>query len=684
MVKSNDKAKVTEEVTEKEAGKGISDRQIALILAALTLALYLRTLAPGLLAGDPGEFQVAAWTLGLSHPTGYPLYMLLGGGWQRLLGIVGIAPSTALNAFSALVGAATVAVLYLLMIDWLPVSLVSSPLVRRFAAALTALLYATNPTVWNQSLIAEVYTLHGLFIVLIFLAAHRLRIKGQEDKKNGRQEESVNALPLFLSSPLLFFIVGLSLTHHAMTLLLLPGLLLFLILHFRKEKNRSNTLFLSSCLLVLLLPLLLYLYIPLRSGAEASPWYHQNLGGEILSLYDNSWTSFVDFISGRSISVGFRTIGDAMGQLSFAFERWQIHFTAVGLVLIVIGLVALIVQRNWSVLLLTGVAALLQQIFNLFYNIGDIHVYYIPLYLIGSIWCGFAAAWIGEWGAKKVKEKAEAENGEERDKDGGRLGFGALIVLFLFFLPLQQVRNYQSVVDQSQNRSTRQAWERILAAQPPEDAILISNDRNEIVPLFYLQSVDKQAVGMAGLFPLMAADARFADIGATIDTAFALGAGRPVYLIKPMPGLAAKFALAERTPPLVEVLGPATAGSPAIQVDVRYGPLTLLGYDWSNRTNGRTKEMEITLHWRVEEALDADYTTTVQLYDETGQKIAQDDRPPGAEFYPTSLWKTGEILLDRHTLAGDGITATKMLVGMYVGPNFDSFAPPLEIELAGQ
>ena len=32
-----------------------------------------------------------------------------------------------------------------------------------------------------------------------------------------------------------------------------------------------------------------------------------------------------------------------------------------------------------------------------------------------------------------------------------------------------------------------------LAAQPPADAILISNDRNEIVPLFYLQAVEERA-----------------------------------------------------------------------------------------------------------------------------------------------------------------------------------------------
>ena len=72
----------------------ISDRQIGLLLFALVLGNYLRTLAPGMLAGDPGEFQFAAWRLGLAHPTGYPLYMMLGWIWQHSLALVGVFSDT--------------------------------------------------------------------------------------------------------------------------------------------------------------------------------------------------------------------------------------------------------------------------------------------------------------------------------------------------------------------------------------------------------------------------------------------------------------------------------------------------------------------------------------------------------------------------------------------------------------
>ncbi|MEZ4733779.1 MAG: DUF2723 domain-containing protein [Caldilineaceae bacterium] len=96
-----------------------TDRQWALFLFAATFGLYLRTLAPGLLGGDAGEFQVAAWRLGLAHPTGYPLYLLLGSLWQHLLALFGLSPAYALNMLSAPLGAAAVALLYLLMMRWL-------------------------------------------------------------------------------------------------------------------------------------------------------------------------------------------------------------------------------------------------------------------------------------------------------------------------------------------------------------------------------------------------------------------------------------------------------------------------------------------------------------------------------------------------------------------------------------
>ncbi|MGL4650127.1 MAG: protein O-mannosyl-transferase family, partial [Caldilineaceae bacterium] len=156
------------------------DRVAGWLLVALTLALYLRTGARDLLAGDPGEFQVAAWTFGLAHATGYPLYLLTGGLWQRLLGIGGISPAYALNLLSGFTMAAAVGVLYMAALRALP----GTPGVRRAAAMVAAAWFATMPTVWSQALIAEVYALQALL-----LAALIWMVAGWDADRDARSEQ---------------------------------------------------------------------------------------------------------------------------------------------------------------------------------------------------------------------------------------------------------------------------------------------------------------------------------------------------------------------------------------------------------------------------------------------------------------------------------------------------------------
>jgi hypothetical protein len=90
--------------------------------------------------------------------------------------------------------------------------------------------------------------------------------------------------------------------------------------------------------------------------------------------------------------------------------------------------------------------------------------------------------------------------------------------------------------------------------------------------------------------------------------------------------------------------------------------------------------VQVNLYWQVESEIDDDYTTTVQLFDENGVKLAQDDHPPGGVYYPTSLWKAGEVLIDRHTLSAVDIRhAVTLLAAMYRPSDLAPLAPPLEI-----
>ena len=650
------------QVTVKSTRLSRVDWLVMFGLVAMTLAVYARTLAPDVLPGDAGEFQFAAWRLGLAHPTGYPLYLLLGSLWQHLLALFDVSPAAALNGLSALFAALAVAVLYLFMLD-VPVV---SPVTRRLVAIFAGLLLVVNVTFWSQALIAEVYTLHTLLLLALLLALHRAAVPSP-----AADGTSVVVRRRLVWAALLF---GLSMTHHAMTLLAAPGILIYLWTADRDWWRFSRRTWLAM-VAALLLPLTLYAYIPLRSGPAASPWHHQRLGDTTLSLYQNNWTSFVSFLTGQSISVGFYGAGQAFASIPQAGTLWLHHFGWLGLVLMALGIYVLAVNRRPLLWLTAGIAAA-QQVFNLFYAIGDIGVYYIPLYVIGAIWAGYGVAGLAEgmW----LRGTSASQSSSRIASVRPLLGMG--IMLLLFLAPLTALRQTSRLVDQSVNLGARSMWEEILAALPAGDSILVSNDRDEVPPLFYLQYVEGRAPGTTALHPLMAPDARFSDIGATIDTALREGDGTSVYLIKEMPGLEIKYELGHENPPLVRVQN-RTDAAPGIPVEQPLDGLSLLGYDWEPSGG----DILVRLHWLVNEPQGADYITSVQLFDAAGSRLAQSDHPPGGVYYPTSLWKPGERLVEEHLLTPEAplpADGAILQIGMYTGPSFEQLADPLRFQVS--
>ncbi|HFE66146.1 MAG TPA: DUF2723 domain-containing protein, partial [Chloroflexi bacterium] len=82
------------------------------LLAGGSLLLYGRTLTPGLLPGDGGEFQTLAVLLGHTHPTGYPVYLTL----AKLLTFFPVGDvAYRANLFSAVMGAGVGCIAYLLV-----------------------------------------------------------------------------------------------------------------------------------------------------------------------------------------------------------------------------------------------------------------------------------------------------------------------------------------------------------------------------------------------------------------------------------------------------------------------------------------------------------------------------------------------------------------------------------------
>src|SRR3954466_7025924 len=120
----------------------------ALFVSLATLVLYLATLAPSTAMWDTSEYIAAAYTLGLPHPPGNPLFVILG----RVFSILPIASSIAvrINILAAICSAVSAGMWFLVtervLVGWLP-----SRWQRVLGGAVAAAIGATAFTVWNQS-----------------------------------------------------------------------------------------------------------------------------------------------------------------------------------------------------------------------------------------------------------------------------------------------------------------------------------------------------------------------------------------------------------------------------------------------------------------------------------------------------------------------------------------------------
>lgn len=80
--------------------------------------------------------------------------------------------------------------------------------------------------------------------------------------------------------------------------------------------------------------------------------------------------------------------------------------------------------------------------------------------------------------------------------------------------------------------------------------------------------------------------------------------------------------------------------------------LALPGFDLAPGAALRPGEtLTVTLHWLPRAAIDKDYRASVQLIGADGKLYAQADHMAHSDFYPTSLWRTGEAVLDRYAVA---------------------------------
>ncbi|HXF96654.1 MAG TPA: DUF2723 domain-containing protein, partial [Gemmatimonadales bacterium] len=139
--------------------------RMALSVALGTLVLYALTLAPTTQFWDTSEYIAAAYVLGIPHPPGNPLFVLLAHVWGLLPLAAGYAAR--INLFAATTSAVAAGCWFLVGERWLR-PIVPARWPRRLAALAGAIVAATAFTVWNQSVVNEkVYTLSLVSIALV-------------------------------------------------------------------------------------------------------------------------------------------------------------------------------------------------------------------------------------------------------------------------------------------------------------------------------------------------------------------------------------------------------------------------------------------------------------------------------------------------------------------------------------
>jgi hypothetical protein len=296
------------------------------------------------------------------------------------------------------------------------------------------------------------------------------------------------------------------------------------------------------------IPLLLYLYLPLR--APHTPYATLQLSeSQTLTLYENTWRGFLNHLTASPFA-GYLALPPA--DADRILMTWQLLRDQVGLVgfgLALIGLGRLATSRRWPLLALTGLGYGLGVAFNLAYFIGDLQVLFIPSYLFVRLWLGLGVASVAQgaakglvrWKGSPITYTEFGQRGYLRLTKGLSRLTAQMVALLALALPIVLLVSHFGAVDQSANIKAQSVWQSILRKPIPEGSVLISNDRNEIMPLWYYQYVEGLRPDLFGMFPRIVDEPTYANLGGLIDQA--LLSQRSVYLIKPMPGLEVKAQL---------------------------------------------------------------------------------------------------------------------------------------------
>ena len=604
------------------------------------LPIYLLTMPNGVGRADTFEFQVVIPQLGIAHPTGYPLYILLG---RLFAALPAGSVAWRINLASTVFALVAAGLIYLS-----GRRLWGKPV----AALLAAVLFGLTPTFWSQAVEAEVYTLHALFVAAsLWLMAVML----DDRRSSAACTEPVPGWPSgSWQRPiwLLALLLGLGLTNHLTTVLLVPAAVLTVWLAYgrclRAQSWRENGRLLLKTLLALVLPLLLYAYLPLRWQA-----IHEEPMG---------WPRFVDWVIGGRFQGALQLTAWLTDGTRYEVV-WRLVLSEWGWFNLLLALVGLIfaVSRNWRAALVLFLAGLAFAFYALNYYVPDLAVFLIPAHLVIALF----------WGAGLAGVLTVSDELLQRRSQVRAIQPVAAILVVLVVLPalLRITQNWPA--SNWRDRNALQTWGEGVLSMPLAQHAVVLADSEKIAPLYYLQ----QAEGWRPDLDIMVLPdeaAYRAELDARVN------AGDTVYLARFLPGLQGVYHL-RSFGPLVEVSARPLQALPvtAVPLDLDFDGLSLRGYAVEEPAMVDPEATAVTLFWQAEQpASDPRYVYVRWSGDGyQGRPATAEGAHPVGNYYPTVAWRPGEVVPDFHLLPRPVIGQSLPLdLQVALGPQFANAA----------
>jgi len=355
---------------------------IGIIVFLISLGVYIHTLAPSITYEDSGELITAPYILGISHPSGYPLYTVIMKVLISLIPVSNIAFRA--NLAAAVWGSLSVLMVYSIVLkverDFIEKDKVTGvqsiePLLNGYVpAVIAALLTSFSGMIWLNSVTTEVYTLN---LFLMMLLTYLLLAWGL--KRDIRY--------VFMGS----LIYGLSFGNHEQAVLFLPAFMYFLLITGWKEILKIK--YIVCIVLLFGLGLTIYVYLPLRSAQNPYlDWSNPE-----------SWRGFLFAVrreqygaaeSSREIKTWFQQLNlfgfiEQVSIYTFFFSFFGL-WRLIRKNLKIFITFSLITFCSGVVFIFAADLPVPEEIFAL------LRTFYLPLYAMLAIWISFGAAFILE------------------------------------------------------------------------------------------------------------------------------------------------------------------------------------------------------------------------------------------------------------------------------------------------